>query len=284
MGSSSKTTGAGAINLLEKYTTLNRSMDDARRENSQIQAEKESIQLEIDKLQTQRVEMQEQTQQARDETGVLSTRVNEALDEYNKLEQRHAQALLDKTEAHRQLQFTKSFIDSSRLEFLQQSRDFRTTCKRMRLSASSVGEESATCMAFLERHDVSVDWTNDIQDTMDNGDLERAIQTHAQCLQERNDAQRTLAAVRAREEASSQKSQSRQSQKNKLLAQLERVRRETMDCENQLKDLDQQTKEAREMAHNYEKGEFAQVHLVDYHVSLCMRLTLSAAARICLKT
>ena len=100
---------------------------------------------------------------------------------------------------------------------------------------------------------------------MDNGDLEQAMQTHAQSQQERNDAQRTLEAVRAREEASSQKSSSRQSQKNKLLAQLERVRRETMDCENQLKDLDQQTKEAREMAHNYEKGKFTHVNLVYYH-------------------
>jgi hypothetical protein len=37
---------------------------------------------------------------------------------------------------------------------------------------------------------------------------------------------------------------------------VERVRRETTDCEHQLRDLDQQTKEAREMAHNYEKGKF----------------------------
>jgi len=80
-----------------------------------------------------------------------------------------------------------------------------------------------------------------------------AIQAHAQCKQERDEAQRTLEAVRAREEAASQKSSSRESQKNKLLAQLERVRRVTTDCEIQLKDIDQQTKEAREMAHNYEK-------------------------------
>lgn len=253
---SSSTPGDGAINLLEKYTTLNRSMDDARRENAKIQAEMESIRLEIEKLQSQRVEMKAQTKQAQDETASLHTRVNDALDEYNKLEQRHSQALLNKTEACRQLQFTKSYIDSSRLDFLQQSRDFRTTCKRMRLSASAVGEESATSMAFLEHHHVTVDWTNDTQDTTDNGDLEQAIQAHAQCKQERDEAQRTLEAVRAREEAASIKSSSRESQKNKLLAQVERVRRETTDCEHQLRDLDQQTKEAREMAHNYEKGKF----------------------------
>jgi predicted nuclease with TOPRIM domain len=250
---SSSTPGDGAINLLEKYTTLNRSMDDARRENAKIQAEMESIRLEIEKLQSQRVEMKAPTKQAQDETASLHTRVNDALDEYNKLEQRHSQALLNKTEACRQLQFTKSYIDSSRLDFLQQSRDFRTTCKRMRLSASAVGEESATSMAFLEHHHVTVDWTNDTQDTTDNGDLEQAIQAHAQCKQERDEAQRTLEAVRAREEAASIKSSSRESQKNKLLAQVERVRRETTDCEHQLRDLDQQTKEAREMAHNYEK-------------------------------
>jgi hypothetical protein len=137
---STSTAQAGAIHLLEKYTALNRSMDDARCENVRIQSEKETIRQEIDRLKQERVDMEAQTVQARDETRLHSD-VQDALRKCKEVESSHAQALLEQ----------------ERLDFLEQSRDFRTTCKRMRLSASKVGHDVATSRAFLERHRVLVD-------------------------------------------------------------------------------------------------------------------------------
>jgi len=251
---SSSTAQAGAINLLEKYTLLNRGMDDARRENARIQSEKESIHQQIERLRLERVDMEEQTVQAREDTITLNKDIQDALTKYAEVEDRHAQALLAKMEARRQLEFAKQNVEEQRQDFLGKSRDFRTTCKRMRLSASAVGEDMAISKAFLERHDVNVDWSDDDGNVKD-AELEQALVEHARRKEERDEAERALLVTQARENISTQQSAGRLERKKQSLAQLERVRKDNADVENQLKDLDKQTKEAREMAHNFEKGE-----------------------------
>lgn len=261
------TAQAGAINLLEKYTALNRSIDDARHENAQIQSKKESILQQVEKLRGERVDAQAQTTQAREDTVTLNKQVQEELVKCAELEDGHAQALLDKMETRRQLEFAKQYVQEQRHEFLEKSRDFRTTCKRMRLSASAVGEEEASSKAFLERHDVNVDWS-DSDEHVNDVELEHALAEHARRKLERDKAQRALQAAQARENISLKKAADRLERKKQSLAQLERVRRDNADAENELKDLDQQTREARDMAHNYEQGEVQCFNHVIVHVSV----------------
>ena len=250
---STSSSSAGAMGLFEKYTALNRGMDDARREYTRIQSEKESIRQQMERLQVERVEMEAQTTQAREDTVGLNRDVQDALVKYAELEDRHAQALLEKMEARRQLEFAKNYVEEQRQEFLGGSRDFRTTCKRMRLSASAIGEDMAISTAFLEHHGVNVDWSDD-DSCVEDTELNEAIAEHARSKDARDEAERVLQTVHTRETSSSEQSDRRLERKSQLLAQLERIRKDNADSEIRLKDLDEQTKEARELAHNYEKG------------------------------
>ena len=267
---STSTAQAGAIHLLEKYTALNRCMDDARSENARIQSEKETIRQEIERLEQERVDMEAQTVQARDESSTLHKDVQDALVKCTELEKRHAQALLEKMEARRQLDLAKTLVEQQRQDFLEQSRDFRTTCKRMRLSASAVGEDMATSKAFLKRHNVSVNWSDNDGSEGGDAELQQVLSQHARWKAERDEAERALQDTQAREKLSAERASTRLERKNQLRAQLERVRRDNTEAENHLKDLDQQTREAREMAHNFEKG---RLH-IEYHVGslLCYDL------------
>jgi chromosome segregation ATPase len=255
----------GAMALLEKYTALNRGMDESRREAAATKSKMESVRQQIENLRIERREMEAQTQDAKEDTVGLLKDVQEALAKLRELEDRHAQALLNKTEAHRRFHFTKQYVEEQRQEFLETSRDFRTCCKRMRLSTSAVGEDIVTSKAFLERHGAyySEDEESDEKDT----EVDQAMEAHRRSKNARDEAERVLRAIQVKERVSSQRSASRSERKSQLLAQLDRVRKDNADLEQQLKSLDQQTREAREISHNLEKGklDYILVFSSDYH-------------------
>ena len=257
--SPAKPKSTGAMALLEKYSALNRGMDEARRENARNKSKVESMRQQIQRLRVERHEMEGKTEQAREETARLHKDVQEALAEYAQLEDEHAQALLEKMNAHRQCEFTKQFVEEERQGFLEASRDFRTACKRMRLAASAVGEDMATSKSFLEIHqkeDIDFDSAFDGNVIQKDEELDQAMEEHERLKKARDKAERSLRAVQLKEKATSQKSSSRSERKAQLLAQLDRVRKDNSDLERQLKAIDQQTREAREMAHSFERGRF----------------------------
>jgi hypothetical protein len=259
-------TAPGAMALLEKYTDLNRGMDKARRENSLTKSKMESVRQQIERLRVERQDMEAQTLDAREDTVDLHKDVQEALAKLRELEDKHAQALLEKMGAQRHLDFSKQYVEEQRQRFLETSRDFRTCCKRMRLSASAVGEDMVTSKAFLERYGGC--YSDDESDgTQKDTELEQVMDEHRRRKDARDEAGRVLRALQVKEQGSSERSSSRSERKGQLLAQLDRVHRDNVDLEQQLKSLDQQTREAREMAHNLEKGEFQYIAIfaMDYY-------------------
>lgn len=266
-------TAPGAMALLEKYSALNRGMDEARRENSLTKSKIDSVRQQIERLRVERQDMEGQVHDARGDTVDLHRDVQEALAKLRELEDNHAQALLEKMAAQRQVDFTKQYVEEQRQRFLETSRDFRTCCKRMRLSASAVGEDMLTSKAFLEHHGGC--YSEDESDgTQKDTDVEQVMDEHGRRKGARDEAGRVLRAVQVKEKASSERSASRSERKGQLLAQLDRVRKDNVDLEQQLKSLDQQTREAREMAHNLEKGEFKYIVIFAfgllYNLSHCI--------------
>jgi chromosome segregation ATPase len=255
----------GAMALLEKYTALNRGMDEARREASATKSKMESVRQQIDRLRVERRNMEAQTQDAKEDTVGLHKDVQEALAKLRELEDRHAQALLNKMEAQRRLDFTKQYVEEQRQQFLETSRDFRTCCKRVRLSTSAIGEDLVISKAFLERHGAyySEDEESDEKDT----EFDQTMVEHRRRKSARDGTERVLRAIQVKEKDSSERSASRSERKSQLLAQLDRVRKDNADLEQQLKSLDHQTREAREMSHNLEKGklEYIVIFYFDSH-------------------
>ena len=244
--------------LLEKYSALNRGMDESRRENSLTKSMMESVRQQIERLRVERQDLEAQTQVAREDTVDLHKDVQEALAKLRELEDKHAQALLEKMGAQWRVEFTKQYVDDQRQRFLETSRDFRTTCKRMRLSASAVGDDTVISKAFLERHGGF--YSDDESDgTQKDAELEQLMEEHRRRKNARDEAVRVLHAVQVKEKDCLERSASRSERKGQLLAQLDRIHKENVDLEQQLKSLDQQTREAREMSHNLEKGEFKYI-------------------------
>lgn len=241
--------------LLEKYTALNRGMEEARREVAATKSKMESVRQEIERLRVERRNMEAQTQDAREDAVGLHGDVEEALAKLGELEGAHARALLHKMEAQRKLDFTKQYVKDQRQQFLETSRDFRTCCKRMRLSTSSaaVGEDIVFSKAFLERHGACYNGEDEESNEKD-AELDPAMAEHRRRKSARDEAERVLQAIQVKEKDSSERSASRSERKSHLIAQLDRVRKDNADLEQQLKSLDQQTREAREMSHNLERG------------------------------
>jgi hypothetical protein len=211
--------------------------------------------------------LEAQTQDAREDIVDLHKDVQEALAKLRELEDKHAQALLEMMGARRQVDFTKQYVEEQRQRFLETSRDFRTCCKRMRLSASAVGDDTVISKAFLERHGGC--YSDDESDGMQKDtELEQVMDEHRRRKDARDEAIRALRAVQVKEKGSSEQSASRSERKGLLVAQLDRVRKDNVDLEQQLKSLDQQTREAREMAHNLEKGEFKYIFI--FVMDCCM--------------
>ena len=105
-------TAPGAMALLEKYSALNRGMDEARRENSLTKSKMDSVRQQIERLRVERQDMEAQTQDAREDTVDLHKDVQEALAKLRELEDNHAQALLEKMGAQRQLDFTRQYVEA----------------------------------------------------------------------------------------------------------------------------------------------------------------------------
>ena len=142
--------GNAAMSLFERFSNINRGIDEAREEMKQMRRKTEEIQESIEKTRQEKATMEADSTTAYEEANEFYQRVDDACAELSKLQSEKSRALMEKQKAQRELDVVKAFVDEHRSEFLNQSREFRASCKRVRLRASDLGLEYITSRAFAQ--------------------------------------------------------------------------------------------------------------------------------------
>lgn len=137
-----------AMNLFEKYSCLNQSIDETREILKQVRWKIEQTNESIESTRQERDSMQRDTSTAHAEANDFHRQVDEAYEKLSKIQTEHSRILMEKQRAERQLEGVKSFVEENRRQFLDQSREFRASCKRVRLRANDLGLEYAPSRAF----------------------------------------------------------------------------------------------------------------------------------------
>jgi len=129
---------SGAMALLEKYSTINAAIEENRRTNTKIQHEIDDSNQKIHSLQNESKDMAKNIDFSQRETVTLTYNLKEMMKTCDDLSRLKADALEEKVETMRKIELLKRLSNESRRSFLRQCLDFRTTCKRIRLSTSSL--------------------------------------------------------------------------------------------------------------------------------------------------
>lgn len=170
-----------SMSIMDKYQSLNRGIDEARRETSTLQDDTENYQMQLEALrdacrtmeqeeivaaQRESVELQQEItalQQQQQQSG--AGRQSETAHNTNRK--------LDYAFQKRRVDFLQEYIAQQRRDFCEESRDFRLTMKRLKLSATASSETSSSFLdtavshTFLEVNGVDVIAGDDDEDDGD---------------------------------------------------------------------------------------------------------------------
>ena len=124
------------MSLLDKYASINSSIEDARRRVAEVRSKLERSNDKIQELREGRNGMLEEADHAKMEQSRIEADLKEAKKD-------HRTKLSEKDRAQREHRLAKSQhdgmrrrIDDERMGFLERCREFRASCKRMRVAAS----------------------------------------------------------------------------------------------------------------------------------------------------
>ena len=268
-------TSAVSMSVLEKYSSINRDIELARNERAQTESDTAVTQELMRELTQQRSTLEADTVQAVEEAAVFHGRVDVAYAEYTNVEQEHTQAFLSKDRAQQEQTCLQQCLAEYRQGFLEQSREFRSNCKRMRLRASALGLDHASIRAFSIVNDMDGFIYNELDhppaladddedDTegdpgdwvVEDGDEEmqgllllyhkeqQAFETATQHFQE----------CKTRKETELQKASSRKDRKDKLQAQVDKIQKVNVDLESEIQEQESLAQEIKLMRDSYAKS------------------------------
>ena len=92
--------------------------------------------------------MKVDTETAHKEASHFHHQIDKANDELFEMEGQRGKAMMKHQQAKRELDQAKAFVDEQRRQFLEKSREFRASCKRIRFRSSVLGLEYAPLKAF----------------------------------------------------------------------------------------------------------------------------------------
>jgi hypothetical protein len=268
-------TSAVSMSVLEKYSSINRDIELARNQRALLEQETEAVQEQMRELAQQTGTLQAETVQANQEAAVFHSRVDAAAAEYACVEQEHTQAFLGKDRAVQEQACLQQCVAETRQGFLEQSREFRSNCKRMRLRASSLGLDHASIRAFSIVNDMDgfiYDQLDhppalmaDEEDT-DDGDpgdwvaedddeeMQGLLLLYRKEQQAFEVATQHFDKFKTRKETEMHKASSRKDRKDKLQAQVDKIQKVNLDLEAEIQEQESLAQEIKLMRDNYAKS------------------------------
>jgi hypothetical protein len=252
-----------SLSLLEKYSNLHRSIDQARDDTATVQLQIRETHQQLEHLLEDRQRTLTETKTAHEERERLTTETELALTVV--VEQQDYYALRVSTnyeQAKSQLESANARANEYRQTFLGRSRDFRSACKRlcvrvhpaMLLEAYALVKRRQELQACFQqqRQQESSDEENDLE-MMQAEEQVRVQETgHLQ-------TQRAKEKLVAKKKALLEKKEKQMSQREQLQSQLDRIQQDVRDAKTQIVDLEQETSESRATACNFQNGEFFEI-------------------------
>ena len=126
----------GAMSLLDKYASLNSSIEDARRRVAETRSQLESTNLMIENLREENHGMIEETQSAKADMSRIEFELREITKERNLKVDGKTHVEREHQMSKREYDNLRGRIENERMKFLERCREFRASCKRMRAAAS----------------------------------------------------------------------------------------------------------------------------------------------------
>eukprot|EP00585_Thalassiosira_rotula_P010842 CAMPEP_0196138248 /NCGR_PEP_ID=MMETSP0910-20130528/5952_1 /TAXON_ID=49265 /ORGANISM="Thalassiosira rotula, Strain GSO102" /LENGTH=530 /DNA_ID=CAMNT_0041398827 /DNA_START=481 /DNA_END=2073 /DNA_ORIENTATION=+ len=273
------TSRPGAMSLLDKYASINTSIEDARRRVATAQSNLERTNEKIHNLREERNNMLVETESAKMEKVRIETNLKEEKSE-------HRSKVAEKECAEREHRAAKSEydgmrrrIDDERVEFLERCREFRASCKRMRVAASILvldgggnfdakdASDEADIWRRLQEEDF-LDVEEEEEDASDGTDVERsnkrkprkadpevdmAENDEKASRQALIEAECALHAERMKNSGATKKSNARTQRLNQQRSQLQRHRKEVEELEREIQKVKDDVVQENQLANAFEK-------------------------------
>lgn len=141
-GGNSKPASCGAVALLEKYSALNSGIDEARRQTAASHSRLESVNSQIEARRSERNAMAVKKKEAEADAAELGAKVKESRRRAEATAQARKDAARDRDAAKEEVEKTRMRVENEREAFLQERREFRLKCKRIRLEATALSTKS----------------------------------------------------------------------------------------------------------------------------------------------
>jgi hypothetical protein len=265
------------VSLLDKYDSLKKGIDQTLAQRAVVDAETEKIQEQMLKLQDENERLQHGTTLAHQEVLGFHTQLDQANKKYSVVEQEHTQAFLAKDRATQERECFQQFCGENRQVFLEQSREFRSNCKRMRLRACVLGLEHASIRAFtivkgadesiydqlvpavlLASDDTSQDDPDSWEVNSDDEEMKEQLVAYQKKKQDFRVAKEHFETYKAHKEHQMEKAASCQDRKDKLQTQVDKICNDNEGLKKTIQDQEFLTQEAKSMAEGYSKSMYEE--------------------------
>eukprot|EP00986_Skeletonema_menzelii_P011247 scaffold5744_cov187-Skeletonema_menzelii.AAC.2 len=268
---------SGAMSLLDKYASINSSIEDARRRVASTRANADAIKVKIETLTENCVEMTNATNDANADAAKLKEELNK-----HTAEQREKVAEKNRVEREKNMakcvyNDTKNLIEDERTAFLERCREFRASCQKIRAAASILvldggggnfdardATDEIDLWRKLQEEDLSDD-EEGMSSTSSNArkrehkkidtEMEQAEMKEKESRQNHIEAECGLSRTRSEHETATKRCSSRRVKLTQQRAQLERHRKEVSELEREIAVIKNDVVEANQMAKTFEKGE-----------------------------
>lgn len=262
----SNPTRPGAMSLLDKYAAINANIEEARRRVASTRSELESTQQRIENLQNDRRAMEGETTAANEELARLEEELKrskiehtEKLDEKQRIDAEYRLACDENSNA-------KRHIDSERLSFLERCREFRSSCKRMKVAATLLVLDGGGG-GFDKEDDVWRRLQEDDDEESapakkrrgDDVEMERVAKDEKEQREAFIEAECALHAAKAEHEQAVERCDARNQKLTQQRAQLGRHRREVEELEREIGAVKDEIVKANQDAKSYENCEFLYI-------------------------
>eukprot|EP00547_Thalassionema_nitzschioides_P003555 CAMPEP_0194206850 /NCGR_PEP_ID=MMETSP0156-20130528/5770_1 /TAXON_ID=33649 /ORGANISM="Thalassionema nitzschioides, Strain L26-B" /LENGTH=371 /DNA_ID=CAMNT_0038933479 /DNA_START=112 /DNA_END=1227 /DNA_ORIENTATION=- len=279
--------------IMEKYSSLQKGIDESRNEILKLQEEKENLLSQVEQLHADRSKMEKEEQVARDEAAMLQERTKSILKDGCHSFSSSSDTLMKRNQEQRRVNFIKSYTTQYRRDFWEESRNFRSAIKRLKLTTSECGLDKAISHSFLEANGISVEselvnsenqhvaalpaelleenWHKEAmreipaseEEEFDYSDpMNQALLAYRREFYEREKAEISLNEAMILHRETNGRSLKRRQKKDKLRAQLQSVQQATKELEQELKDIEEQTLETQALTESYRKRATAQTPLL----------------------
>lgn len=267
---------SGAMSLLDKYASINSSIDQTRRLVTAARSNVDAINVKIQNLRENRAEMIQQTNDANADASKLKTELEKHTAEHREKTAEKNRVEREKKMAKIAYNDTKSLIEDERTAFLERCREFRASCRKIRAAASILvldggggtfdardASDEIDLWRKLQEEDLSDD--DDTDSSTSNArkrehkkidtELEQAEKEEKESRQNHIEAECGLERTRSEHETATKRCSSRRVKLTQQRTQLERHRKEVSELESEIAAAKDEVVEANQMANAFEKGE-----------------------------